>query len=266
MHPRPKRILILLLVLLFSAGAALASAYNARPKLVVLIVVDQLRGDLLERYHDQFVEGGFRLLMDKGAYFSNCNYQYANTRTAPGHATIGTGTYTLGHGILANEYWDAAQKKKIDTTFDADTRQIGDDRTGSSSSPRALLATTFSDELRLATAGKSRAYGVALKDRAALLPVGYSANGAFWIDRDNGQWVTSTYYMKEPPDWLVEFNHGKRAEKYLDLDWKDAEGNIVGHTRPKERNGKPMNYYDTVGETAYANDYEIRIRPRTHRA
>ena len=77
------------------AGQALASAYNAHPKLVVLIVVDQLRGDLLERYHDQFVEGGFRLLMDKGAYFSNCNYQYANTRTAPGHATIGTGTYTL---------------------------------------------------------------------------------------------------------------------------------------------------------------------------
>jgi predicted AlkP superfamily pyrophosphatase or phosphodiesterase len=259
MHPRPHRILILLLALIFSTGHAIASAYNARPKLVVLIVVDQLRGDLLERYHDQFVEGGFRLLMDKGAYFSNCNYQYANTRTAPGHATIGTGTYTLGHGILANEYWDAVQKKKFDSTFDSDTRQIGGDRTGTSSSPRALLATTFSDELRLATAGKSRVYGVALKDRAALLPVGYSANGAFWIDRVNGQWVTSTYYMKEPPAWLVDFNHGKRAEKYLNLDWKDADGNIVGHTRAKERNGKPMNYYDTVGETAYANDYEIEF-------
>src|SRR6266498_2282896 len=111
MHSRPHRIIVIIIALLLSATNAIASAYNARPKLVVLIVVDQLRGDLLERYHDQFAEGGFRLLMDKGAYFSNCNYQYANTRAAPGHATIGSGTYTLGHGIIANEYWDAVQKK-----------------------------------------------------------------------------------------------------------------------------------------------------------
>ncbi len=259
MHKPLSRTVVLLCLVLLLAATSFASAYNARPKLVVLIVVDQLRGDLLERYHDQFADGGFRLFMDRGAYFSNCYYQYANTRTAPGHATIGTGAYTLGHGILANEYWDATQKKVIDSTADSAYQTIGGDEHRTGSSPHNLLATTFADELRLATEGKSRTFGVALKDRAALLPVGFTANGAFWIDRSNGQFVTSTYYMQQPPAWLVEFNNGKRAEKYLNLEWKDADGTILGNTRPRQRNGRELTYYDKVGATPFANDYEIEF-------
>ena len=110
MSAQLRRFSVLLLVIATLCGSGFASAYNARPKIVVVIVVDQLRGDLLERYHDQLPEGGFRMLMDNGAWFSNCNYQYANTRTGPGHATIGTGTYTRGHGIVVNDWYDAIEE------------------------------------------------------------------------------------------------------------------------------------------------------------
>src|SRR5271166_2841730 len=102
-----------------------ASAYNARPKLVVVIVIDQFRGDYLERYRDQFGEGGFRLLLDHGAYFPNCNYRYANTRTAPGHATLFTGAYTSGHGILGNEWLDRKKKKMVTSVEDDSVKLVG---------------------------------------------------------------------------------------------------------------------------------------------
>ena len=98
------------LLLISSIPCAFASAYNARPKLVVVIVIDQFRGDYLERYRDQFGEGGFRVFLDRGANFADCNYDYANTRTAPGHATLFTGSYTSGHGIVANEWWDPIKR------------------------------------------------------------------------------------------------------------------------------------------------------------
>ena len=165
-------------------GTRLGSAYNARPKLVVIIVIDQFRGDYLERYRDQWGEGGFRLLLDHGADFTDCNYDYANTRTAPGHATLLTGAYTNGHGIMANEWWDPQKKanggrgrRRCDKTG----RYCGQCRRSVPS--HNLLADTLGDELKLATQGKSRVFGVALKDRAAVLPAGFAADGAYWIDR-----------------------------------------------------------------------------------
>ena len=111
--PSCSRILVFLLCLGLT-GTGFGSAYNARPKLVVIVVIDQFRGDYLERYRDQWGEGGFRLLLDHGADFTDCNYDYANTRTAPGHATLLTGAYTNGHGIMANEWWDPAKKRHGD--------------------------------------------------------------------------------------------------------------------------------------------------------
>src|SRR5579864_4953328 len=104
---------------------ALASAYNARPRLVVVIIIDQFRGDYPQRYYDDFGSGGFRLLMDHGAYFSDCNYDYANLRTAPGHATLLTGAYSNGHGILSNEWWDAKKKGEVTSVEDAGTHLVG---------------------------------------------------------------------------------------------------------------------------------------------
>ena len=104
-----------------------ASAYNGHPKLIVVITIDQFRGDYIERYHDQFGDAGFRLLLDHGAYFPNCNYNYANTRTAPGHSTLFTGAYSNGHGIVANEWWDPKKKKMVTSVEDDDVKLVGVD-------------------------------------------------------------------------------------------------------------------------------------------
>src|SRR5579871_6623031 len=112
MNPRVRRACAVLLFCLLPV-LAFGSAYNGRPKLVVVIIIDQFRGDYLQRYYQDFGPSGFRLLMDRGAYFSNCNYDYANTRTAPGHATLLTGAYSNGHGILSNEWWDAQKKREV---------------------------------------------------------------------------------------------------------------------------------------------------------
>jgi len=252
-----RRLLIPVLVLLITT-AAFCSAYNARPKLVVVIVVDQLRGDMIERYHDQFVEGGFRLLMDRGAWFSSCYYNYANLRTAPGHSTIGTGTYSLGHGIFANEWYDPTQKKVVSSVEDSTTKLLGAEVGGSGSSPHNLLSDTIGDELKLATGGKARVFGVALKDRAAILPVGFSADAAFWIDHDNGAWLTSTYYAKAAPDWVLKFNTERRGEKYANISWKDSEGKVLRSTA-LEQNGKKVSFYDAVGATPFAADYTFEF-------
>src|SRR5512132_785843 len=118
MPNRLHRICMLLPLLVFAGAAAFASAYNARPKLLVVVIIDQFRGDYLERARDQLGDNGFRLFLDRGAYFTDCNYNYANTRTAPGHATLGTGAYTNGHGILANEWWDPARKRVVPAPYD----------------------------------------------------------------------------------------------------------------------------------------------------
>lgn len=243
------------LMWLISIGCAFGSAYNARPKLVVVIVVDQFRGDYLERYRDQFGEGGFRLFLDRGAYFPNCDYEYANTRTAPGHSTLFTGTYTSGHGIISNEWWDPQKKKQVTSVEDDTTKLVGTSDTGPGASPHNLLASTLGDEFKLATQGKARVFGISLKDRAAILPGGFAADGAYWIDKETGAWITSTYYRKELPAWVQQFNQSKRAEKYLNLEWKDDKGNVLGTTTANASEG----YYGVVGATPFANDYEFEF-------
>jgi predicted AlkP superfamily pyrophosphatase or phosphodiesterase len=252
--------LAVLLALLLAVPAAYGTAYQASPRLVVILVIDQFRGDYLERFHDEFGPSGFRNFTDRGAYFPACYYDYANTRTAPGHATIGTGTYSSGHGILANEWWVPASKQVLSSVDDPTTKIVGVESAGMGASPHNLLADTLGDELRLATQGNSRVYGVALKDRAAILTTGFSANGAYWIDHASGAWVTSTYYVSEAPRWLANFNSQKHAQKYLNQDWKDADGQVLGSTAPHDgSDGKPINYYELVGSAPFGNDYEFEF-------
>lgn len=238
-------------------AAGFGSAYNARPKLVVVIVIDQFRGDYLERYRDQWGEGGFRLLLEHGADFTDCDYEYANTRTAPGHATLMTGAYTNGHGIIGNEWWDAQKKATVAAADDDQTTLVGITGSIPGASPHNLLADTLGDELKLATQGKSRVFGISLKDRASVLPAGFAADGAYWIDRTTGVWITSTYYRSELPKWAQDFNNNKRAEKYLNQEWKDSNGNVLRTTKPTV--GKQVNFYDLVGSTPLANDYEFEF-------
>ncbi len=250
----------ILLVCSALTGVAFGSAYNAHPKLVVVIVIDQFRDDYLDRFRDQFGDGGFRLFLDHGAYFANCNYEYANTRTAPGHATLFTGAYSNAHGIISNEWWDPQKKREITSVQDDATRIVGVGTDAPGASPHNLLADTLGDELKLASEGKSRVFGISFKDRAAVLPGGFSADGAYWIDKNTGAWVTSTYYRSELPDWIKAFNEGKRAEKYLNKEWKDANGNVLGTTVSQHKNdGSSVPYYDLVSSTPFGNDYELEF-------
>lgn len=247
-----------LLVVLAGSVCTFASAYNARPKLVVVIVIDQFRGDYLERYRDQFSEGGFRLFLDRGAYFTDCNYDYANTRTAPGHATLFTGTYTSGHGIIANEWWDPQKKKRVTSVEDDATKLVGSRSPGIGASPINLTSDTLGDELKLATGGKARVFAISLKDRAAVLPAGFSGDAAYWIDPKNGDWITSTYYRPDLPAWVRNFNESHRAEKYWNREWKDSNGAVIASTAPRNsKDGTPAGFYEVVGSTPFANDYQM---------
>jgi hypothetical protein len=255
---RPRNFAILLSLFLAALQAAFASAYDGKPRLVVVIVIDQFRGDYLERYHQEFGQGGFRLLMEHGAYFSDCAYDYATLVTGPGHASIGTGTYPLGHGILANEWFDPKLGKRVSSVSDDATRVVGVEPGGAGASPHNLLSDTLGDELRMATQGKSRVFGVSLKDRAAILPTGYSANAAYWIDGKSGAWITSDYYMKALPVWVEAINRSNEAKKFLGLEWKDSSGKVMGNTNPrKDPNGEPESYFEIVGSTPFANDLEL---------
>jgi hypothetical protein len=271
--------LLLALAGIIAAGllvpAAFASAYNGRPKLIVVIVIDQFRGDYLERYRDQFGDSGFRLFLDRGAYFTDCNYDYANTRTAPGHATLFTGAYSNGHGIVANEWWDSKKKRMVTSVEDEATKILGlpgdqttGDQTGEKkpgekkpgSSPHNLMADTLGDELKLATQGKSRVFGISLKDRAAVLPAGFGGDAAYWIDAKSGAWITSTYYRSDLPKWVQDFDSSNRAAKYWDRDWRDAQGAVLRSTaHRKAKDGSDASFYEVIGHTPFADEYEFEF-------
>jgi hypothetical protein len=254
---------VIAILIRVSIPAGFASAYNAHPKLVVVIVIDQFRGDYLERYRDQFGEGGFRLFLDHGANFTDCNYDYANTRTAPGHATLFTGAYSNGHGIMANEWWDPKKKKMVTSVEDDDTKIVG--ITGETSGKKTgasahnLLADTLGDELKLATQGQARVFSLSLKDRAAVLPGGFAANAAYWIDPNSGTWVTSTYYRSDLPKWAQDFNTGDRAAKYWDRNW-ESNGEVLRSTaHRKSKDGSDAGFYEVIGSTPFANEYELEF-------
>jgi predicted AlkP superfamily pyrophosphatase or phosphodiesterase len=262
MRVLPSRLALFLIatLILLPLHSAMGSAYNGHPRLVVVIVIDQFRADYLERYREQFGEGGFRLLLDKGAYFADCSYNYANTRTAPGHATLFTGAYSNGHGIVANEWWDPQKKKMVTSVQDDSTHLVGTDDKSAGASPHNLMASTLGDQLKLASQGKSRVFGIALKDRAAILPAGYAADAAYWIDHQSGTWITSTYYRDALPKWAADFNTGNRAAKYWDREWRDGAGNVLRSTAHKKTaHGDEAGFYEVVGSTPFANDYEFEF-------
>ena len=179
--------------------------FNERPKLIVGIVVDQMRWDYLSRYYDKFGEDGFRRLIDQGYSFDNCLINYLPTVTAIGHASAYTGTTPAFHGICGNNFY--IDGRKTYCTSDQSVDPVGsDNRKSGCMSPINLLSTTIGDQLRLHTDFKSKVIGISYKDRAAILPAGHSATAAYWLDIKNRQFITSTYYMKELPKWAKDYN------------------------------------------------------------
>jgi arylsulfatase A-like enzyme len=206
------------LLIALCVSTSYADSYDANPKLVVILVFDQFRGDYLDRYRAEFkAKNGWNLFLKQGAHFTDCYYDYANLVTAAGHATIGTGAYTDGHGIPLNEWYESGpdgQPRQVSSVADSRYTLVGapaatKDLTGASA--HREMATTLGDELVLATRGLARVYGVSMKDRAAILTSGHASRGAFWVDHDTGTWETSTYWMQELPQWAVQFNASDHA-------------------------------------------------------
>jgi predicted AlkP superfamily pyrophosphatase or phosphodiesterase len=190
------------------------------PKLVVGIVVDQMRWDYLYRYASKYSQGGFKRLMHEGYSCENTHIDYLPTYTAPGHACIYTGSVPAIHGIVGNSWYERRLDNEITSVTDPSVKMVGEGTAkGKSVSPINLLTTTITDELRLATNKHSKVISLALKDRSAVLPGGHTANAAYFLDAGTGNFVTTSYYMSQLPGWVDSFNNKKLAKKYLDENW-----------------------------------------------
>ncbi|MBV9209316.1 MAG: alkaline phosphatase family protein [Acidobacteria bacterium] len=204
-------------------GVAVASqtrVQSARARLVLLIVVDQFRYDYLERFGDLFAANGLRRLMREGASWSEANYDHAPTYTAPGHATLMTGTWPSENGIVANNWFERETGKRVSSVTDEDTLLLGGKAGEKGSSPRRLLASTLGDELRMATNDRSKVIGISIKNRSAILPAGRRANAAYWFSLNTGNMVSSTYYFKSLPAWVERFNASHMADKFFGARWE----------------------------------------------
>ena len=205
---------------LAAQGLTAAAQQVERPKLVVGIVVDQMRWDYLYRYYDRYEEGGFKRMLGEGFSCENTLISHLPSFTAVGHSTVYTGAVPAIHGITGNEWTDQLTGRKWYCTEDTAVQSVGGSAAAGEMSPRNLLASTITDELRLATNFRSKVVGVSLKDRAAILPAGHTANGAFWLDDSNGSFITSTYYMPELPDWVTRFNRRKEPQQLISKSWE----------------------------------------------
>ncbi len=194
---------------------------SVKSPLVVGIVVDQMRYDFLHRYYSKYQEGGFKRLMNQGFVCHNHHYDYAQTVTAAGHASVYTGSTPSMHGIVGNEWFDRSTKKEMYCVADSTVKTVGSSNVSAGKmSPKNLLTTTITDQLHLATNFKAKIFGISLKDRGAILPAGHSANGAFWFDTKTGNWISSTFYSEELPSWVKKYNEQKRANQLLQEGWK----------------------------------------------
>ena len=191
-----------------------------RPKLVVGIVVDQMRQEYLYRFYEKFGEGGFKRLMNDGFMLKNAHYNYAPTVTGPGHASVYTGTTPSIHGIIGNDYYDKQSKRYVNCVEDSLRKPVGSDSGHGDVSPWRMLSSTVTDELKLFTQKRSKVIGISSKDRGAVLPAGHMADAAYWYDGTTGKFISSSYYMTKLPEWVDKFNAQNLAEKYLTQEWK----------------------------------------------
>lgn len=221
---------------------------SSQPKLVVGVVIDQMRWDYLYKFQKNYSSGGFRRLLGEGYSFDNTLIPYTPTYTAAGHTCIYTGSVPAVHGIMGNNWFDRSQNKNVYCAEDETVNTVGSTSSAGKMSPRNMWSTTITDELRLSNNFQSKVIGIALKDRGAILPAGHSANAAYWFDDATGNMITSTYYMQDLPAWAKRFNDKKLPAKYMSQDWntlyeksrytlstaddKHYENNISGESSP----------------------------------
>jgi predicted AlkP superfamily pyrophosphatase or phosphodiesterase len=229
------KLLFILIMVIFIGTASTANAKTSPDiRLVLQVTVDGLRGDLLNRYEAGFGKDGFRYLLDKGAVYTNAQYQHANTETIVGHTTLATGTFPSQHGMIGNVWFDREAKELSYNIEDADAPLLptrDEETTGEQvdpaqklartqgRSPRVILAPTFSDGLAAYYGGRSKIFGVSGKDRSAVAMAGQTGK-AFWFSTDNGDFITSSYYYDAYPDWAKRWNGQRKSEKYAGTDWE----------------------------------------------
>ena len=204
----------------FAQTSTTSTSIPAKPKLIIGIVVDQMRWDYLYRYESKYTNNGFKRLLSQGYSCENTQIPYVPTYTAPGHTCIYTGSVPALHGIIANNWYDKNLKKSIYCTDDANYKSVGDSSVAGKMSPVNLLTTTICDELRLASNFKSKTIGIAIKDRGAILPAGHSANGAYWYNGMSGRWITSSYYRNDLPQWVKQSNDSLAKNYKMNDTWK----------------------------------------------
>ena len=190
-----------------------------KPALIVGIIVEQLRFDQVERFRDRLSENGIKKMINEGTFFRNASYDYMLTQSAPGYSTISTGTEPAYHGITSDSWYLPLKNEFIYCTKDANVDPVGGSYDSGLHSPVNLNASTFSDELKIATGKKSKVYSVGIKEQSAILTGGHAADGAFWYDNNTGTWMSSTYYMNSLPSWVNDFNAMKYSETYLNTTW-----------------------------------------------
>ena len=282
MHFIVKKLLFFPLLLLASFQLAAqkkpVTIASTKPKLVVGIVVDQMRWDFLYRYQARYGNTGFKRLLNEGFTCENAMIPYAPTVTAIGHATVYTGTVPNIHGMTGNAFYDSKKGKTVYCTDDADAKGVGSNSAKGKMSPKNLLANTIGDELHIATNYQSKVIGVAIKDRGGILPAGHSANAAYWYDESIGKWITSTYYMDSLPQWMNNFNNRNLTDSFYGLGWntmypintytqstgdeKDYEGKPFGN----EQKGFPYSFdkfkgrqYGSIATTPYGNSMTLEL-------
>lgn len=204
---------------LFAQTTTKTPPQNARPKLVVGIVIDQMRWDFLYRYYNRYAKGGFKRLMNDGFNCENTFIPYCPTVTAAGHTCIYSGSVPAIHGIVGNGWYDYVEKREMYCSEDNSVQTVGANDDNGKMSPKNMLVTSICDELKLATNFKSKVIGIAIKDRGAILPAGHSADAAYWYDSKNGSFISSTYYMKDLPKWVTDFNASNVVKNYYQKNW-----------------------------------------------
>jgi len=189
------------------------------PKLVVGIVVDQMRYDYIYKYWNKFGEEGFKRMVNEGFFCRNTNFNYVPTYTGPGHASIYTGTTPSVHGIISNQWYSREKAAMVYCAYDKSVEPVGTQSPSGKMSPVNMLSTTVGDELRLSNNMRSKVIGISLKDRSSILPAGHAANAAYWLDKSSGNWITSSHYMKALPKWVNDFNSKELVKNYLSKPW-----------------------------------------------
>ncbi|WP_290791200.1 alkaline phosphatase PafA [Flavihumibacter sp. UBA7668] len=228
----------------------------SRPKLVIGLVVDQMRWDFLYRYQDRYqTNGGFNRLLKQGFSNENTFIPYAPTVTACGHSTIYTGSVPAITGIAGNAWYDQRLNRTVYCVEDATVSTVGSSSKAGQMSPRNMHTTTIGDELKLATNFRSKVIGIAIKDRGGILPAGHTANGAYWYDGSSGNWITSTYYRTELPTWVKSFNDAKWVDKYYEAGWNTLypiDTYINSDKESKPYKSRPL------GSNAAAHPYDLK--------